>query len=170
MYTSTRRLAYRQELELLENLENVLNDCANVEETIQEVADQWPHHAYNLRVIQWLHAGSPDLDETSVTDSNQMGAWLLATELVAPQHRDSISQSLHDMLGSVLYGMASDYLNDIVDADDHPTEARAKVLAAIAEHRADLMQHDGHAMTPPYQFQIWQGHDHTYTIHVTETN
>ena len=165
MYTSTRRLAYRQELELLENLEDVLNDCANVEETIQEVADQWPHDANNRRVIQWLHAGSPDLDETSVTDG-----YLDVRHLVAPQHRDSISQSLHDMLGSVLYGMASDYLNDIVDADDHPAEARAKVLAAIAEHRADLMQHDGHAMTPPYQFQIWQGHDHTYTIHVTETN
>ena len=141
MYTSTRQLAYRQELELLENLEDVLNDCANVEETIQTVADQWPHHAYNLRVIQWLHAGSPDLDETSVTDNTTA-----ATELVAPQHRDSLTKSLHDMLGSVLYGMASDYLNDIVDVDDHPTEALAKVNAAIVEHRADLMQHDGYAI------------------------
>lgn len=163
MYTSTRRLAYRQELELLENLEDVLNDCANVEETVYSVADQWPHDAYNLRVIQWLHAGSPDLDETSVTDSNQT-----AVELIQRDHRNSVSQSLHDMLGAVLYGMAHDYLYDIVNHDDHPTEALAKVNAAIAEHRADLMMHDGHAMTPPYQFNIYSGHQATYTIHVTE--
>ena len=163
MYTSTRQLAYRQELELLENLEDVLNDCANVEETIQTVADQWPHHAYNLRVIQWLHAGSPDLDETSVTDGCQD-----VRELIAPQHRDSISQSLHDMLGSVLYGMASDYIHDVIDVDASPWDCLQAVRAAITEHRLDLMTHDGHAMTPPYQFQIWQGHQATYTIHVTE--
>lgn len=163
MYTSTRQLAYRQELELLENLEDVLNDCASVEEMVYSVADQWPHHAYNRRVIQWLHAGSPDMDETSVTDSNQT-----ATELVQRDHRNSVTQSIHDMLGAVLYGMAHDYLYDVVNYDDKPWEALDKVRAAITEHRLDLMTHDGHAMTPPYEFQIWQGHDYTYTVHVTD--
>ena len=163
MYTDTRDLSYRQELELLENLQDVLNDCANVEETIYSVADQWPHHAYNMRVIQWLHAGSPDLDETSVTDSNQT-----AIELVQRDHRNSVTQSLHDMLGSVLYGMAHDYMFDVIDHDDHPSEALAKVNAAIADHRSNLMMHDGHAMKPPYQFNIYNDHQATYNITVTE--
>jgi len=163
MYTDTRRLSYRQELELLENLEDVLNDYADVEETVIEVCDQWPHHASRRRVIQWLHAGSPDLYETSTTDEYQD-----ARELIAPQHRGSISQSLHDMLGTVLYGMANDYLNDVIDIDASPWDCRLVIETAIAEHRADLMMHDGHAMTPPYQFNIYGGHQATYTIHVTE--
>jgi hypothetical protein len=162
MYTSTRRLAYRQELDILENLESALNDCANVEDTVFEVADHWPTDPYTLRVLQWLHAGSPDLDETSATDGYQT-----ATELVRPENRNSISKAIHDMIGTALFGMARDYMFDVVDPDDHPTEARAKVLAAITEHRADLMKHDGHAMTPPYEFGVWYGYDHDYTVHVT---
>ena len=162
MYTDTRTLSYRQELDILENVECALNDCANVEDTVFEVADQWPEDAYNLRVIQWLHAGSPDLDETSATDGYQT-----ATELVRPENLNSISKVIHDMIGTALFGMAKDYMFDVVDYDDHPTEARAKVLAAIAEHRADLMQHDGHAMTPPYQFGVFHSYDKDYTIHVT---
>ena len=163
MYTDTRRLAYRQELDILENLESALNDCANVEEIVYEIADQWPADQYTMRVIQWLHAGSPDLDETSVTDSTTA-----ATELVQRDHRNSVSQSVHDMLGSVLYGMAHDYMFDVVNHDDHPTEALAKVNAAIVEHRADLMEHDGYAMKPPYQFNIYNGYQGTYTVHVTD--
>jgi hypothetical protein len=163
MYTSTRRLAYRQELELLENLEDVLNDCASVEEMVYSVADQWPADQYTMRVIQWLHAGSPDLDETSVTDSNQT-----AIELIQRDHRDSVTQSIHDMLGSVLYGMAHDYMFDIVSGDDLPWEALSKVKLEIMEHRADLMEHDGYAMKPPYQFNIFNGYQGTYTIHVTD--
>jgi hypothetical protein len=163
MYTSTRRLAYRQELDILENLESALDGADSTEEIVYQVADEWPADQYTMRVIQWLHAGSPDLDETSVTDNNQT-----ATELVQRDHRNSVSQSVHDMLGAILYGMAHDYLYDIVNHDDHPTEALAKVNAAIAEHRADLMQHDGYAMKPPYQFNIYSGHQATYTIHVTE--
>jgi len=162
MYTDTRQLSYRQELDILEDLESALNDCADLENLVFEIADQWPEDAYNLRVIQWLQAGSPDLDETSVTDWQED-----ATQLVAPQHRSSISQSIHDMLGAVLFGMANDYLNEVIDTDDHPSEALAKVNAAITEHRADLMQHDGHAMTPPYQFGIFHSFDKDYTIHVT---
>ena len=163
MYTSTRSLAYRQELELLENLQDVLNDCASVEETVYSIADQWPHHANNMRVIQWLHAGSPDLDEVSLGD-----AYDHATDIISGNDRNSITASLHAMLGVVLYGMAHDYMFDVIDHDDRPWEALTKVNAAIAEHRSDLMMHDGHAMTPPYQFNIYNGHQATYTIHVTE--
>lgn len=163
MYTSTRRLAYRQELDILENLESALDNADSTEEIVYQVADQWPADQYTMRVIQWLHAGSPDLDETSITDGNQT-----ATELIQRDHRNSVSQSIHDMLGSVLYGMAHDYMFDVVNHDDHPTEALAKVNAAIAEHRADLMEHDGYAMKPPYQFNIFNGYQGTYTIHVTE--
>ena len=165
MHTDTRQLSYRQELDILEDLESALNDCANVGFTVTEVADQWPENAYNLRVIQWLHAGSPDLDETSVTDWQED-----ATQLVAPQHRSSISQSIHDMLGAVLFGMANDYLNDVIDFDASPWDCLQAVRTAIAEHRADLMQHDGHAMTPPYQFGVFHSYDKDYTIHVTARN
>jgi hypothetical protein len=163
MYTSTRRLAYRQELDILENLEDALNDCANVEETVYSVADQWPHHAHNLRVIQWLHAGSPDLDEISLGD-----AYDSTTDIISGNDRNSVTASLHAMLGVVLYGMAHDYMFDIVSGDDLPWEALAKVKLEIMEHRADLMQHDGYAMKPPYQFNIYSGHQATYTIHVTD--
>ena len=162
MYTSTRKLAYRQELDILENLESALNDCANVEDTVIEVADQWPEDAYNLRVIQWLHAGSPDLDETSLTDGYNN-----TQELIGADSCNSVNKSIHAMLGYVLYGMAYDYIWSVIDTDDHPTEALAKVNAAIAEHRADLMQHDGHALTPPYQFGVFHSYDKDYTIQVT---
>ena len=163
MHTETRDLSYRQELELLENLESALNGCANVEETVYEVADQWPEDAYNLRVIQWLHAGSPDLDETTMTDG-----YGNTQELIGADSCNSVSKSVHAMLGFVLYGMAHDYMFDVIDHDDRPWEALAKVNAAIAEHRADLMMHDGHAMKPPYQFNIYSDHQATYNITVTE--
>lgn len=163
MYTDTKKISYRQELDILENLESALYDCADLEAVAWEIADQWPSDAYNLRVIQWLQAGSPDLDDTSVSD-----CYNTAAELVAPQHRGSLTQSLHDMIGTVLHGIAHDYISDVIDVnDDTPVEALDKVRAAIAEHRADLMQHDGHALTPPYQFSIYNGHQATYTIHVT---
>lgn len=162
MYTDTRKLSYRQELDILENLEDVIKDCADLEEIVFEIADQWPADPYNLRVIQWLQAGSPDLDETSITDGYQT-----ATELVAPQNRGSLSKSIHDMLGTVLVGMALDYMHDVIDIDSRPWEALATVREAITEHRANLMQHDGHAMTPPYQFGVFHSYDRDYTIHVT---
>ena len=162
MHTTTRTLSYRQELDILEDLESALNDCANVEETVYEVADQWPEDAYNLRVIQWLHAGSPDLDETSSTDGYNN-----TQELIGADSCNSVSKSVHAMLGFVLYGMAHDYMFDVVNYDDTPTEALDKVRAAITEHRADVMQHDGHAMTPPYQFGVFHSFDKDYTIHVT---
>lgn len=164
MYTSTRSLAYRQELDILENLASALEDATSTEEIIYQVADQWPADYYNLRVIQWLHAGSPDLDETSATDGYQT-----ATELIQRDNRGSVTKSIHDMLGSILYGMAHDYMCDVIDYDnDTPTEALDKVNAAIAEHRADLMTHDGYAMKPPYQFGIFHQFDKDYTIVVTE--
>jgi hypothetical protein len=168
MHTDTRQLSYRQELDILEDLADMLKDGSESDLNLvrDQIADQWPEDAYNLRVIQWLHAGSPDLDEVSLGD-----AYDHATDMIARSDRNSITKSVHAMLGLVLYGMASDYITDVFDPwSDTPAEALAKVTEAIADHRADLMQHDGHAMTPPYQFQIWQGYDHTYTIHVTETN
>jgi hypothetical protein len=162
MYTTTRTLSYRQELDILEDLESALNDCANVEETVYEVADQWPEDAYNLRVIQWLQAGSPDLDETSSTDGCQD-----ARELVGADSYNSVSKSIHAMLGAVLHGMALDYIHDVIDIDTSPWACLDKVRQAIMEHRADLMQHDGHAMTPPYQFGVFHSFDKDYTIHVT---
>jgi hypothetical protein len=163
MYTSTRRLAYRQELDILEDLASALEEATSTEEVVYSVADQWPADYYNLRVIQWLHAGGPDLDDTSATDGYQT-----ATELVQRDNRNSVTKSIHDMLGSILYGMAHDYMFDVVNYNDTPAEALDKVNAAIAEHRSDLMTHDGYAMKPPYQFNIYSGHQATYTIHVTE--
>ena len=162
MYTDTRSLAYRQELDILENLASALEDAISTEEILYQVADQWPEDAYNLRVIQWLHAGGPDLDDTSATDGYQT-----ATELIQRDNQNSVTKSIHDMLGSILYGMAHDYMFDVVNHDDTPTEALDKVNAAIAEHRADLMRHDGYAMTPPYQFGVFHSYDKDYTVHVT---
>lgn len=163
MYTDTRQLSYRQELDILEDLESALDGCASVEDTVYEVADQWPEDAYNLRVIQWLHAGSPDLDETSPTSG-----YTDTRELIGADSYQSVTLSIHAMLGIILYGMAHDYMWDVVSYDDQPVEALEKVRAAIAEHRSDLMQHDGHAMTPPYQFNVFHSYDKDYTVHVTE--
>lgn len=163
MYTDTRKLAYRQELDILENLASALDGADSTEETVYEVADQWPADPYTLRVLQWLHAGSPDLDETSATDGYDN-----TQELIGADSCSSVTKSIHAMLGLVLYGMAHDYMFDVVSWEDTSAEALIKVNAAIVEHRADLMKHDGHAMTPPYQFNIYNGHQSTYTVHVTD--
>jgi hypothetical protein len=62
---------YRTRLDILEDYASALKNHTRLDtltpdeldEIAHEVADQWPHIAYRGRVIQWLQAGSPDLDD-----------------------------------------------------------------------------------------------------------
>jgi len=163
------QLSYRQELDLLENIESALeynHAEINVDEIAQEIANEWPSDYYADRVIQWLHAGQPDIDDTAA------GEWTDdITKTLDEGDTESLTKTLHTVTGVILQTLAFDYLGDVIELwDDTNQEALTKIHAEINEHRAHIMEHDGLALTAPYQFHLTTSHSNRYTVHVTVDN
>ena len=158
----------RTRLDILEDLADRLTDSDVTEDTFDfstiadEVADRWPSIAWRPRVVQWLQAGSPDLDDTPEVD------WVTDVRtLIKDEDSDSVTRSVFTMLGVVLYGVVRAVADDVVDSEDDLETARKKIADMIADHRARVMTHDGDAMTPPYEWVLAYSFDSTSTVVVT---
>jgi hypothetical protein len=160
---------YRTRLDILEDYASALDNYGNLEqitpdeldEIAHEVADAWPHHGYRNRVIQWLQAGSPDLDTPAVE-------WVEdARQLINDSDSNSAIKAIHAMLGTVLFGVALAVINDNVNPDDSPAQIREDLALTIGDHRARLRIPDGaHAHTPPYQWTLAYTYDATTRVQV----
>lgn len=168
---------YRQQLEVLEDLESVLGwevkhgDRDNgkdttrddVDEMVEQVAQDWPSVYYRERLLQWLQAGTPDLDDTTGAD------WVNNTrELVSEANARTVVGSVHDMLGAILYAQASDYLASVIGKADTVAEAYTAVLLEAVEHRTRL--NTDYATRPPYEYTVWTMGNSKHTVTVTEHN
>ena len=162
-------ISYRQELDLLENLQTALQNPDDYDnehgEMMHQIADDWPSDYYGQRVTQWLQAGQPDIHDTTAEEYVKD-----ITQIIKTEHRNNLTQSLHDVLGVILYNAARDYMNKTIGNIEETEEALLVVDQEIAEHRANVMTHDGHALTPPYSYTIWHGYNQTHTVQVTPTN
>jgi hypothetical protein len=162
-------ISYRQELDLLENLQTALQNADDYdndhEEMVHQIAEDWPNEYYGQRVTQWLQAGQPDIHDTSAEDYVED-----ITQIIKTENRNNLTQSLHDILGVILYVAARDYMNETIGNIEETEEALLIVDQEIAEHRANVMTHDGHALTPPYQYTILNTYNQTHTVHVTPNN
>jgi hypothetical protein len=159
---------YRTRLDILENMAYRLKEYGDtatrpeLDEIAHEVADEWPHIAYNGRLIQWLQAGSPDLDELPAVD------WVTdARELIGADSYQSVSLAVHAMLGAVLYGVARAVIDDGIGITSSLQTAQRRISEMMADHRARLQIPDGnHALTPPYQWTLAYTIDNTSRVHV----
>jgi hypothetical protein len=159
-------LSYRQELDILENLESALQyNTANIDDISWQVAAEWPSDHTGERITQWLQARQPDLDDTTLTEG-----YGNVTELITPQHLNNLTQSLHDIIGTILHGLASDYINTVINIDTTPEETLTTIKGEIAEHREHLQLTNGHALTAPYRYHLYTGHNNIHAVHVTENN
>lgn len=159
--------SYRQELDLLENLHDALEHAGDyIDESPQAIAEQvaheWPDDYYAKRVDQWLHAGQPDLEDTSAHDYTQT-----VTELIEREHRTNLTQSLHDITGVILYALAIDYLTEALGDSETIEKAHKTIGELVAEHRESLRIQTGHALTPPYSYNLLGTYNKTHTVHVT---
>lgn len=157
---------YRTRLDILENMLDAVTDYDPddlAEETLDDlahvVADQWPALSYRKRVVQWLQAGSPDLDDAPATEHIHD-----ARELISNEHARSVVGSVHNMLGAVLYGVARAVISDTLDGATE-SDAVENITLAIGDHRARLGV-DRYAMAPPYKWTLWHSYDQTATVTV----
>lgn len=157
---------YRTRLDILENLEDALNGYGTgvddmtreqLDNIAHEVADEWPSIYYNGRVVQWLRAGSPDLDGLPAVE------WVEDTrELIGADSHQSVTLSVHEMLGVVLYGVARAVIDDLLGDMEDGDNVAEEVAREMAGCRARLGIPDGgYAMQPPYQWTL------AYTMHST---
>lgn len=155
----------RTRLDILEDLSDWINDASWTEDIFDfstiadEVGDRWPKSSLRRRFVQWLQAGSPDLDDTPEVD------WVTDVRtLIKDVDSDSVTRSVFTMLGVVLYGVVRAVADDVVDSEDDLETARKKIADMIADHRAKVMTHDGDAMTPPYEWVLAYSFDSTSTV------
>ena len=149
----------RTRLDILENLVDAIDNereglqRVELDEIAHQVADEWPANNYNGRVVQWLMAGRPDLDDAPAVE------WVTdARELIGADSYRSVNLAIHAMLGAVLYGVARAVIDDAIGYADDMDTARRNITQTMAAYRARVMTHDGHALTPPYQWTL----SHTY--------
>ena len=162
----------RTRLDVLENFASVLNGYRDADlrdmtreqlaDIAHEVADEWPHLAYRGRLVQWLQAGAPDIDETPALE------WVTdARELIGADSYQSVTLSVHAMIGTVLYGVARAVIDDLlfyIEDGDHIGEEVAREMAG---HRARLNIPDGgYALQPPYRWTLSHSYDHTTRVTV----
>jgi hypothetical protein len=161
----------RTRLDVLENFASVVNGYGadvddmtrdQVEDLAHEVADAWPSHAYNTRVIQWLQAGSPDLDGLPAVE------WVSdARELIGADSYRGVTTAIHAMLGAVLYGVARAVIDDLLDDMKDGDNIRAEVAREMAGCRARLgIADNAYALTPPYQWVLAYTTNSTARVHV----
>lgn len=164
---------YRQQLQVLEDLESALEwetkhgdpdkTRDELDEMVEQVAQDWPSVYYRERLLQWLQAGTPDLDDTTSND------WVSdVSELIKPNNRQSVVSSLDNMLGAILYAQARDYLAGVIAASNTVAEAYTAVLLEAVEHRTHLAT--AYAMAPPYRYTVWTMGNTKHTVTVTEDN
>ncbi len=163
---------YRTRLDILEDYASALDNHTKLDtltpdeldEIAHQVADQWPHHGYQNRVIQWLQAGSPDLDDAPAAE------WVSdARELINDSDSNSALKAVHAILGTVLFGVALAVINDNVDPDREPAQILEDLANAMGDHRARLRIPDGsHAHTPPYEWTLAYTYDATTRVQVEE--
>jgi hypothetical protein len=162
-------LSYRQELDLLEYMEDALQGNhgeINLQDIAHQISAEWPSDQYGERVTQWLQAGQPDIDDTSAEEWTDY-----ITDLLDDRDKGSLTLTLHKVAGVILQTLAFDYLGNVVDLwKDTNAEALQKVTLEIRKHRSDLMQHDGLALTPPYEFPLGIHNGTRYTVQATPEN
>ena len=158
---------YRTRLDVLEDMLDALTDYdpddltrEQLDDIAQEVADRWPAITYRHRVVQWLQAGSPDLDEAPAVDYVSD-----VRELISNDNARSLVGSVHQALGVMLYGVAHAVIADAIEDNTHADAVQAVTLA-ILDHRARLGV-DSYAMRPPYRWTLWHSYDQTATVTVT---
>jgi len=161
---------YRTRLDVLEDMLEALTDYdpdnltdETLDDITHHVAGQWPADAYRLRLVQWLQAGSPDLDETPAVDHVDD-----VRQLVGDERARSLVRSVDEMLGTILYGVAHAVIDDALDGTTHADAVEAITLA-IHDHRARLGV-DSYAMRPPYTWTLWQTFNQTARVTVEERN
>jgi hypothetical protein len=159
---------YRTRLDILENMAYRLREYGDtatrpeLDEIAHEVADEWPHIAYQGRIIQWLQAGAPDLDGLPAVE------WVSdARELIGADSYRGVTTAIHAMLGAVLYGVARAVIDDLLDDMEDGDNIGEAVAREMAGCRARLDIPDGnHALTPPYQWVLSYSYDRQANVHV----
>jgi len=158
-------VSYRQELEILEELENVLEYSTEnipLEEIIWETSAQWPNDNHTERRTQWIMAGYPDLNDEYEED---------VTLYLSAAERRSIHSSLHLLIGVALSDIARQYIHNLIDTDEDTHEtALVKIAEAISQHRNVLNLSSGdHAMSAPYNYALMYANQERHDVYVTAT-
>jgi hypothetical protein len=163
---------YRTRLDVLENFAGAVNGYRDadikdmtrdqLDDIAHEVADEWPSQGYNRRVVQWLQAGSPDLDELPAVD------WVSdARELIGADSYRGVTTAIHAMLGAVLYGVARAVIDDLLDDMEDGDNIGEEVAREMAGCRARLeIADNAYALQPPYQWTLAYTIDNTARVHV----
>ena len=160
------QISYRQELDLLENLKNVLKYTSDtpLDEMIFDECASWPSDHYAERRVQWIMAGYPDLNDEYEED---------VTLYLSTDTKRSIITTLHALIGVALADLARQYTHTVIDIDeDTPETALINVRTAIADHRdtLGLTGIDQHALSAPYGYAVMYTNQHRHDVVVSQLN
>jgi len=156
---------YRTRLDILEDYAAAVEDegghtlpLEELNDIAHQVADQWPAVSYRARLVQWLQAGSPDLDEAPAVEHVSD-----VRELIGDDQARSLVRSIDEILGVMLYGVARSVIDDTIGDAATTREALEDLARTIGDHRARLNV-TGYAMQPPYQWTLWHTYDQTARV------
>jgi len=160
------QLSYRQELDLLENLDSAIHytqENTTLDEIVFETCNEWVNHNYAQRRTQWIMAGCPDMSE----DHEEMDL----TVYLDIEDKRSLTVMHHTLIGIVLSSLASGYAHKIMGNSDTHEIAAKKISSAIAQHRdtLHLTQRDNYAMSAPYNYALMYANQERHDVYVTAT-